>query len=252
MNLKGRGAEQLSPEERSGCNTHTRGWKQVCKQHQTNTEHSVSAPCSLQTREKLLVESILQLKSAHIIKVTVACVCARVCVCPIVQLSKQSCIMHRFDRPQTQNKFTRVSHEVSTETRGRFHLCQRAGGSGWINGSLFILSIYCKWYHSILSVWVHSPSLSGTIHPSRIKETSTLFRGAKQRLHQDISSLHHFMPSVIESIPKSTLSNQQILEFIREMIMSEKVKELHVQMNEAQWRKTYLSSVRFSVSKWMR
>lgn len=42
------------------------------------------------------------------------------------------------------------------------------------------------------------------------------------------------MPSVMESIPKSTMINQQILEFIREMIMTEKVKELHVQMNEAQ------------------
>lgn len=75
MILKGRGAEQLSPEERSGCNTRARGWKQVCKQHQTNTERSVSAPCSLQTREKLLAESILQLKSAHTIKVTGVFVC---------------------------------------------------------------------------------------------------------------------------------------------------------------------------------
>lgn len=46
------------------------------------------------------------------------------------------------------------------------------------------------------------------------------------------------MPSVMESIPKSTMINQQIREFIREMIMTEKVKELHVQMNEAQWRKS--------------
>lgn len=51
------------------------------------------------------------------------------------------------------------------------------------------------------------------------------------------------MPSVMESIPKSTMINQQILEFIREMIMTEKVKELHVQMNEAQWRKSVFSVV---------
>lgn len=61
------------------------GWKQECKQHQTN----MSAPRSLQTREKLLFESILQLKSARTIKVTGVCVCvyimgARVSLCSSV------------------------------------------------------------------------------------------------------------------------------------------------------------------------
>lgn len=118
--------------------------------------------------------------------------------------------------PHTQNKFTRVFHEVSADTRGRFHLCQRAGGSGWISGSLFILSIITT-VSDITQSCLFDSILHHCLEPSRVKETSALFRGAKQRLHQDISSLHHFMPSIMESIPKSTIITQQILEFIRGM-----------------------------------
>ncbi len=50
-------------------------------------------------------------------------------------------------------------------------------GSRWVNESLSILSIISIWYLSILSVvWVHSLSLSVTIHPSRVRDLCIIQR----------------------------------------------------------------------------